>query len=93
LATCQVTLWRAAWLLATRQPATAALAVAKVWAAEAGYRVSTAAQHLHGGIGVATDYPLHRYLRRARHNELALGGAGAQLAALGRQLAEGGPDS
>jgi alkylation response protein AidB-like acyl-CoA dehydrogenase len=93
VATCRVTLWRAAWLLATGQPAAAALAVAKFWAAEAGYRVSTAAQHLHGGTGVATDYPLHRYLRRARHNELALGGAGAQLAALGRQLAEGRPDS
>lgn len=93
VATCRVTLWRAAWLVATEQPAAAAIAVAKFWAAEAGYRVSTAAQHLHGGTGVATDYPLHRYLRRARHNELALGGAGAQLAALGRQLAEEGPDS
>lgn len=91
--TARVTMWRAAWLLSAGLPAASAVAVAKFWAAEAGYRVSATAQHLHGGVGVSTDYPLHRYTRWARQNELTFGGSGAQLAVLGHQLAGEGIDS
>ena len=38
-----------------------------------------AAQHLHGGIGVDRDYPLHRYFLWAKQLELTLGGATPQL--------------
>ena len=51
------------------------LIVAKFWAAEGGQRVVHAAQHLHGGIGVDIDYPIHRYFRWAKALELTLGGA------------------
>jgi alkylation response protein AidB-like acyl-CoA dehydrogenase len=82
------TAWRAACRLAEGLPADEEIAVAKFWAAEAGQRVVAAAQHLHGGIGVDVDYPLHRYTKRAKQVELAFGGATSQLARLGDLIAE-----
>jgi alkylation response protein AidB-like acyl-CoA dehydrogenase len=80
--------WRqAAWRLAEGLDADEAIAVAKFWAADAGQRVVHAAQHLHGGIGVDVDYPLHRYFRWAKQLELSLGGTTQQLRRLGRLLA------
>ena len=35
--------------------------------------VAVAAQHLHGGIGLDLDYPVHRYFRWAKELELRLG--------------------
>ena len=80
--------WQAAFRLACGEPAAAEVAVAKFWAAEAGHRVAYAAQHLHGGIGVDVDYPVHRYYLWARQIELTLGSAAPQLETLGRLLAE-----
>ena len=74
-------------------PAAEALAIAKFWAAEGGQRVAHAAQHLHGGIGVDTSYPLHRYFRWAKQLELSLGAATAQLRHFGAMLAERAPDA
>ena len=65
------------------------LAVAKFWASEGGHRVTYAAQHLHGGIGVDVDYPLHRYFLWATQLELTLGGATRQLVRIGEGLAAG----
>lgn len=84
----RLTAWQAAWRLANELPADAEVAIAKYWAAEGGQRVVHAAQHLHGGIGVDRDFPLHRYFLHARHLELALGGATAQLRRLGAWVAE-----
>jgi alkylation response protein AidB-like acyl-CoA dehydrogenase len=75
----RVTLLQAAWLLSEERPAARAVAIAKFWSAEAGQRVSSTAQHLHGGIGVDTSYPLHRYLLASKQTELTLGGAGWHL--------------
>ncbi len=69
----RLTAWQAAWRLDQELPAADALAVAKFWAAHGGQRVVHAAQHLHGGIGVDTDYPVHRCFRWAKALELALG--------------------
>ncbi len=77
------TTWHAAWLIAQGRPADRAARIAKFWAAEAGARVAASTQHVHGGIGIDTSYPLHRYFLWAKHNELALGPAAAQLARLG----------
>ncbi len=82
--------FQAAWRLAAGLPAAEAVSVAKFWASEGAQRVVHAAQHLHGGIGVDTDYPLHRYFRWAKMHELQLGGASEHLLRLGRLLAEGG---
>jgi len=84
----RLTATQAAWTLSAGEDGDAAVAVAKSWACEGGQRVAYAAQHLHGGIGVDRDYPLHRYFLYARHIELTLGGSTAQLRAIGRWLAD-----
>ena len=83
------TTWQAAWLVAHGRPADRAARIAKFWAAEAGARVAATAQHVHGGIGIDVTYPLHRYFLWAKHNELTLGPASAQLADLGATYSEG----
>jgi alkylation response protein AidB-like acyl-CoA dehydrogenase len=65
--------------------------VAKFFAAEAGSRIANSAQHLHGGMGVDRDYPVHRYFLWSKSLELALGGAMPQLARLGSDMARTGP--
>jgi alkylation response protein AidB-like acyl-CoA dehydrogenase len=62
------------------------VATAKFWAAEAGHRIASTAQHVHGGIGVDMDYPMHRFFLRAKDIEFALGGASTQLATIWTQL-------
>ena len=83
----RLTTWQAVWRLAEGLDAANELAVAKWWVAEGGQRVAHATQHLHGGIGVDVDYPLHRYFRWAKQHELTLGAAAHQIAQLGAALA------
>jgi alkylation response protein AidB-like acyl-CoA dehydrogenase len=83
----RLTTWQAAWRLAEGLEASRELEIASYWAAEGGHRVTAAAQHIHGGMGFDKDYPLYRYTLRAKRHELALGGASAALARLGRRLA------
>jgi alkylation response protein AidB-like acyl-CoA dehydrogenase len=83
----RLTMWQAAWRLSAGWPADTAVATAKFWAADAGHRVAHTAVHVHGGLGVDTSYPLHRYFVAAKHNEFALGGATAQLRRIGAALA------
>jgi alkylation response protein AidB-like acyl-CoA dehydrogenase len=77
----------AAWLLGEERPASEEVSVAKIWAGDAGHRVSFAAQHLHGGMGVDIDYPLHRYCLWAKQLELTLGSSIDEIDRLGAQLA------
>ncbi|MBM4385319.1 MAG: acyl-CoA/acyl-ACP dehydrogenase [Deltaproteobacteria bacterium] len=84
------TLWRAVCRLADELPAEREARVAKIWACEGGARIVNAALHLHGGIGSDMDYPIHRYFLWSKGLELALGGASAQLAALGADIASRG---
>jgi alkylation response protein AidB-like acyl-CoA dehydrogenase len=83
----RLTAWQAAWRLSEDLPAAHEVAMAKYWAADGGQRVVHAAQHLHGGIGVDREYPLHRYFLWAKHIELTLGGATPQLLRLGSLMA------
>ncbi|GIF22784.1 alkylation response protein AidB-like acyl-CoA dehydrogenase [Actinoplanes tereljensis] len=78
----RLTLWQAVWLLTEERPAAAEVATAGFWAAEAGHRVLHAAVHIHGGVGLDVDYPLHRYFLAAKYHEFLLGGATTQLATL-----------
>jgi alkylation response protein AidB-like acyl-CoA dehydrogenase len=84
----RVTLWQAAWRLTAGLDASQEVMVAKWWAAEGGQRVVHITQHLHGGMGADIDYPVHRYFLWGKQIEDTLGGASAQLARLGRALAE-----
>jgi alkylation response protein AidB-like acyl-CoA dehydrogenase len=79
----------AAWRLDAGEDAGEPVAIAKYWAASGGQFVGYAAQHLHGGIGIDVDYPLHRYYLWAKQNELALGSAPIQLERIGARLADG----
>jgi alkylation response protein AidB-like acyl-CoA dehydrogenase len=83
----RLTTWRALHLLEQGEAAADELAIAKFWASEGGARITYAAQHLHGGIGVDVDYPVHRYYLWARQIGLHLGTGTAQLAKLGERLA------
>ncbi|MBJ18903.1 MAG: acyl-CoA/acyl-ACP dehydrogenase [bacterium] len=76
-----------AWLIAVGRSAEEEVAIAKHLAADAGYRVTLAAQHIHGGIGVDREYPVHRYYVYARHLELVLGGSTHHLRKLGKLIA------
>ncbi|MEU9110748.1 acyl-CoA dehydrogenase family protein [Streptomyces sp. NPDC048483] len=87
----EATLWQAAWRITTGAagalPPAGDVAVAKIWAADGVRRVVQTAQHLHGGFGADTDYPLHRYHAWAKQLELSLGPAAAHEEALGDLLA------
>ncbi len=85
----RLTALQAAWRIDAGLPAEAAVATAKYWAAQGGSRVARAAQHLHGGVGVDREYPLHRYYVYARQLELTLGAGTTQLRKLGRLIASG----
>lgn len=87
----EATLWQAAWRLGTGAggalPLAGDVAVAKIWASDGVRRTVQTAQHLHGGFGADTDYPLHRYHAWAKQLELNLGPAAAHEEALGDLLA------
>lgn len=83
----RLTAWQAMWRLAQDLPAATQVATAKFWAADGGQRALHAAQHIHGGVGVDRDYPLHRCFLAGKQLELALGSATPQLLRLGRLLA------
>ncbi|MFF1736011.1 acyl-CoA dehydrogenase family protein [Streptomyces sp. NPDC058247] len=87
----EATLWQAAWRIGTQAdgalPTAGDIAVAKIWASEGVRRVVQTAQHLHGGFGADTDYPLHRYHAWAKQLELSLGPAAAHEETLGDLLA------
>jgi 3-oxocholest-4-en-26-oyl-CoA dehydrogenase beta subunit len=83
----RLTLWQAAWRLAQNLAAHNEVATAKFWAADAGHRVAHATVHVHGGLGIDVDYPLHRYFVASKHIEFSLGGATAQLRRIGTALA------
>ena len=83
----RLTMWQAAWRLAAGLPAVTEVATAKFWAADAGHRVAHTAVHVHGGVGIDIEYPLHRYFVAAKRAEFELGGATAQLRRIGEVLA------
>ncbi|CAM4187272.1 Acyl-CoA dehydrogenase [Mycobacterium basiliense] len=84
----RLTLTQAAWRVSEDLPAEIDVASAAFWAADAGHRVAHTIVHVHGGVGVDTDHPVHRYFLAAKETEFALGGATGQLRRIGRELAE-----
>lgn len=83
----RLTLWQAAWRLSKNVPAHNEIAVAKFWAADGGHRVAHATVHIHGGVGIDVEYPLHRYFVTSKRIEFSLGGATTQLRRIGIALA------
>jgi 3-oxocholest-4-en-26-oyl-CoA dehydrogenase beta subunit len=83
----RATTWSAIWRLATGRPCDEELAIAKYWVAYGGQNAVHHCQHLHGGMGVDVDYPIHRYFIWAKELELTLGGTSAQLLKIGEAIA------
>jgi acyl-CoA dehydrogenase len=83
----RVTLWQAVEDAAGDVPAAErSTMVATWWRAQAGLDVVHRVQHVHGGIGVDVDYPVHRYFLWGKQLSGTLGGAAAALADLGDLL-------
>ena len=82
-----LTMLQAATHLAEGQASPTEVATAKFWAAEGGSRVVHAALHVHGGISIDLDYPIHRYFLWVKQAEFTLGAATPSLRDLGRMIA------
>ena len=83
----KLTMLLAATRLDEGKPAETEVATAKYWASDGGSRVGHAALHVHGGISIDLDYPIHRYFLWAKGIEFTLGSGTPQLARIGRVLA------
>jgi alkylation response protein AidB-like acyl-CoA dehydrogenase len=83
----RLTLWQAAWRLEEGLPADTEVAVAKLWAADAGHRIAHTTVHVHGGVGIDLDGEPHRYFTSAKRFEFLHGGATEQALHVGRTLA------
>lgn len=64
------------------------VATAKFWAADGGNRIGHAALHVHGGVSIDLDFPIHRYFLWLKQYEFALGSATPQLLRIGKVLAD-----
>ena len=84
----RLTVTQAAWRLSEDLPSDLEVGTAAFWAAEAGHRVAHTAVHVHGGVGIDTDHPIHRYFLAAKQTEFGVGGATGALLRIGRELAE-----
>jgi alkylation response protein AidB-like acyl-CoA dehydrogenase len=84
----RLTTLQATWRISAGLPAAKEVLIAKHWVSEAGNRVVHAAIHLHGGVGVDREYPLHRFFLMIRQLQLTLGASTPSLVRLGKLLAE-----
>ncbi len=84
----RLTLTQAAWRLAEELPADVEVSTAAFWAADAGHRVAHTTVHVHGGVGIDIDHPVHRYFLAAKQIEFMVGSATGQLLRIGRELAD-----
>lgn len=84
----RLTCRQASWRLAEDLPAGTEVATAAFWATEAGHRLAHTTVHIHGGVGIDVDHPVHRYFITAKQTEFALGGATSALRVIGRELAD-----
>ncbi|MEV0404711.1 acyl-CoA dehydrogenase family protein [Actinoallomurus sp. NPDC050550] len=83
-----VAVWAGAWRLAEGyDDAAEVLAVAAYNVCDPALKAFYTCQHLHGGLGLDVTYPLHRYFAWAKHHAHLLGGAEAQLDAIGALVA------
>lgn len=83
----RLTLWQAVWRLQEGLPAATEVAVAKLWAADAGHRLAHTTVHVHGGVGIDLDGEAHRYFTTGKRFEFLYGGATDQALLIGRSFA------
>ena len=83
----RLALWQAAWRMDEGLPADTEVAIAKLWAADAGHRIAHTTVHVHGGVGIDLDGEAHRFFTSAKRYEFLHGGATEQALHIGRTLA------
>lgn len=77
----------AGWRLAAGLDADTELDVAAYWLTDQAPAALATCHHLHGGLGVDREYPLHRYSAAVTDLGRALGGAAHRLGRLGERVA------
>lgn len=79
----------AAWASGAEDPARArAAAMAASYTSEAGVKVTGEALQLHGGVGFTWDCDAHFLFKRAKHNDVLLGGHASHRRRLAAMLVE-----
>jgi len=85
---CQrLALWQAIWRLSEGLDASTEVAVAKLWAADAGHKLAHTTVHVHGGVGIDLDGEAHRYFTSAKRFEFVWGASTQQALNIGRTFA------
>ncbi|MFC5063680.1 acyl-CoA dehydrogenase family protein [Actinomycetospora atypica] len=70
----------ALWAVETGAPdRQLAAAIAKTYASDAFYACAATNVQIHGGIGFTWEHPAHRYLKRAKADQLMFGDSAWQL--------------
>jgi short/branched chain acyl-CoA dehydrogenase len=78
--------YKAAWLHMQGKPYTREAAMAKLFASETSKRAADQAVQIHGGYGFMDEYPVSRYWRNVKVNEIGEGTSEVQRMIIAREL-------
>ena len=78
--------YKAAWLHMQGKPYTREASIAKLFASETSKRAADQAVQIHGGYGFMDEYPVSRYWRNVKANEIGEGTSEVQRLLIAKQL-------
>jgi short-chain 2-methylacyl-CoA dehydrogenase len=78
--------YKAAWLHMQRKPYTREASIAKLFASETAKRAADQAVQIHGGYGFMDEYPVSRYWRSVKVNEIGEGTSEVQRMLIAKLL-------
>jgi short/branched chain acyl-CoA dehydrogenase len=78
--------YKAAWLYMQGQPFTREASMAKVFASETAKRAADQAVQIHGGYGFTEEFPVARYWRSVKINEIGEGTSEVQRMLIAKQI-------
>jgi short/branched chain acyl-CoA dehydrogenase len=78
--------YKAAWLYMQDKPFTKEASMAKLFASETSKRAADQAVQIHGGYGFMDDFPVSRYWRNVKVNEIGEGTSEVQRIIIAKQL-------
>jgi short-chain 2-methylacyl-CoA dehydrogenase len=78
--------WKVAWLQMQSQPFAQAASMAKLFASETAKRAADQAVQIHGGYGFMDEYPVSRYWRSVKINEIGEGTSEVQRMVIAKHL-------
>jgi short-chain 2-methylacyl-CoA dehydrogenase len=80
--------YKAAWLHMQGRPYSKEASMAKLYASETSKRAADQAVQIHGGYGFMDDYPVSRYFRNVKANEIGEGTSEVQRILIAKYLIE-----